>query len=179
MENTSKKPVSNKEARENLKLQLAEYLAQQPGSTQTVHKVMNGLEVAGVVIIITAFIVALVLSFAWKSINPMMIPIAWFAFAASASLTMILLGLDAIVLRAFPPILWPGKPSRFTTGSGATWRGWAFMAGGLAAVALWGLFAYAIWTQNWTMLRPLINILGIGMTIAVLYSILMKFAKAR
>jgi hypothetical protein len=160
-------------------LQLAEYLAQQPGSTQTVNKVMNGLEVAGVVIIIMAFIVALVLSFAWKSINPMMIPIAWFAFAASASLTMILLGLDAIVLRAFPPILWPGKPSRFTTGSGATWRGWAFMAGGLAAVALWGLFAYAIWTQNWTMLRPLINILGIGMTIAVLYSILMKFAKAR
>jgi len=93
-------------------------------------------------------------------------------------LTMILLGLDAIILQAFPPVLWPGKPPAFVTGSGAVWRGWAFIVGGLVAAALWGFFAYATWTQNWAMLRPLINVLGVVMTIAILYSIFKKVTKA-
>ena len=173
------KTLTNKEARENLKSQLAQYLALRPESIQSAHKWMKGLEVAGVVIIIAAFCVALVVSFAWKSLNPQVIPIAWFAFAASMGLTMVLLGLDAIILRAFPPVLWPGKPPAFVTGSGAVCRGWAYIVGGLAAAVLWGFFAYATWTQNWAMLRPLINILGVAMTIAILYSIFQKITKAR
>ena len=172
------KSLTNKEARENLKAQLAQYLALQPESIQSAHKVMKGLEVTGVVIIIAAFSVAMVVSIAWKSLNPQVIPIAWFVFAASMGLTMILLGLDAIILQAFPPVLWPGKPPAFVTGSGAVWRGWAFIVGGLVAAALWGFFAYATWTQNWAMLRPLINVLGVVMTIAILYSIFKKVTKA-
>jgi hypothetical protein len=172
------KSLTNKEARENLKSQLAQYLALRPESIQSAHKWMKYLEVAGVVIIIVAFSVAMVLSVAWKSINPQVIPIAWFAFAASMGLTMILLGLDAIILQAFPTILWPGKPPTFVSGSGAVWRGWAYILGGLGVAALWGFFAYATWTQNWAMLRPLINVLGVGMTIAILYSIFQKITKA-
>jgi hypothetical protein len=172
------KTLTNKEGRENLKSQLAQYLALRPESIQSTHKWMKGLEVAGVVVIIAAFSVAMVVSIAWKSLNPLVIPIAWFAFAASMGLTMILLGLDAIILRAFPPILWPGKPPAFVTGSGAVWRGWAYIVGGLVAVVLWGFFAYATWTQNWAILRPLINVLGVAMTIAILYSIFQKVTKA-
>jgi hypothetical protein len=172
------KSLTNKEARETLKSQLDQTLALRPESVQSAHKWMKGLEIAGLVIIIAAFSVAMVVSIAWKSLNPQVIPIAWFAFAASMGLTMILLGLDAIILRAFPPVLWPGIPPKFVTGSSAVWRGWAYIVGGLVAAALWGFFAYAIWTQNWAMLRPLINVLGVGMTIAILYSIFQKITKA-
>jgi hypothetical protein len=173
------KPVTNKEARENLKSQLNEYLAQQPESIRSAHRWMKGMEVAGVVLIAAAFILAMVLSIAWKSINPLVIPIAWLSFAACMGLLMMLFGLEAVILRAFPPLLWLGKPPKFVTGSDALWRGWAYILGGLLAVALWVFLAYATWTQNWSMLSPLIGILGVAMSIAIVYSMFQKLTKSR
>jgi hypothetical protein len=174
---------TEKEAREQLKLQLAQHLAQQPESTQATHKWMKRLEVAGVGIIAAAFIVALLVSVTWKSVNPIMIPIAWFAFAASAAPAIIFVGLDAIILRAFPPVVWPGKPPKFITGSGAVRTGWAFILGSLLFATLWGFFAYAVGTFNIAMLEPLIRIfsvvVGIGMTVAILYSIFQKISRTR
>ena len=175
--------ATEKEAKEHFKLQLAEYLGQQPESTQSLHKWMKRLEAAGVGIIVAAFIVAMYVSVAWRSVNPIVIPMAWFFFAASVAPVMIFLGLDAIILRAFPPVMWPGKLPKFVTGSGAVWTGWGFILLALVVAAFWGFFAYSVGTFNLATLEPLVKILsvavGIGITIRILYTILQKTSKPR
>jgi len=175
--------ATKKEARGLFKLQLAQYLGQQPETTQSLHRWMKRLEMAGVGIIVAAFIVAMYVSVAWRSVNPIVIPMAWFFFAASVAPVMIFLGLDAIILRAFPPVMWPGKLPKFVTGSGAVWTGWAFILGALLVAAFWGVFAYAAGTFNMVMLEPLIRILsgvvGVGATISVLYSLYRRSSRSR
>jgi len=175
--------ATTKGAGEGLKLHLTQHLEQQPESTQALHRWMKRLMVAGVGIIVAAFIAALFVSVAWKSVNPIMIPLAWFVFAASVAPAMVFLGLDAIILRAFPPVGLPGKLPRFTTGSRAVWTGWAFILGALLVAAFWGFFAYAVATFNMVMLEPLIRILagvvGVGATISVLYSIYQRANRSR
>jgi len=174
-----KKIETGKEAREHLRLQLSEYVEKQPESTQSFHRWMKLLEAAGAGIIAAAFITALYFSFAWKRIDPILIPTAWFAFVVSASPLAVLIGLHSLILKAFPPVILPGKVQKFVTGSGAMWPGWGFILMGLAVAAFWGLFAYATWTLNWAMLKTLISILGVGMTISILYAIFQKILKSR
>jgi hypothetical protein len=171
-ETTNVQKLTGKEARENVKQQLAAYVAQQPEGMQSFHRWMNRLEAAGVGIIAAAFIAALYLSFAWKSIDPILIPAAWFIFAASGSVLFVLNGLHSAILRAFPAGSLPGSKQKFVTGSGAMWAGLAFIVGGLAYAAFWMLFAYATWTANFEILRPLIGflgiVMGIGMAVAMI-----------
>ena len=180
--NTQKIGTKNA-AMEQVKLQLAHYLEQQTESTRSLHKWMKRLDAAGLGVIAAAFIMALYVSITWKSGNPIMIPIAWFFFAASPALTMVFVGLHAILLRAFPPVLLPGKFQRFVTGSGAIWAGSAFIVGGLVMAAFWTLFAYSVGTFNLTLLEPLIRILsgvvGVVMTVSILYAIFQKISKSR
>ena len=163
---------SDKEAREHLKLQLAKYVESQPEATQSFHRWMKRLEAAAAGIIAAAFIIALYLSFAWEHIDPILIPTAWFAFAASASPLAVLIGLHAIILKAFPPIILPGKAQKFVTGSGATWSGAGSIVAGAALAAFWSLFAFATVTQNWSLLSPLIGFLGVVMGIGMAASLL-------
>jgi len=164
--------LTDKEAREHLKLQLAEYVESQPGSTQSFHRWMKRLEAAAAGLIAAAFITALYLSFAWKSIDPILIPTAWFAFAAGAGPLVVLIGIDAITLKAFPPIILPGKAQKFVTGSGAVWSEIGSIVAGLALTAFWSLFAYATLSQNWLLLKPMISFLGIVMGFGMAASLL-------
>ena len=174
---------TKKEAKELLKQQIDEYLAAQPESMQKFHKWMKGLDVAGVVLIAAAFILAMYLSINWKAVNPSLIPVAWFLFAISASPLMVLVGIHSLVLRAFPPVILPGKTQTFVTGNKAIWYGAGTILISLVVAAFWGMFAYATWTSNWAMLNPLIRILtsvmGIGITVSILLSIAQKVLKAR
>jgi hypothetical protein len=72
---------TKEETKTQLKLQLAQYLENKPESTRAFHKWMRRLEVAGLVLIAITFAVALYFSIIWKSVNPNVIAIAWFAFA--------------------------------------------------------------------------------------------------
>jgi uncharacterized membrane protein (DUF485 family) len=175
--------VTQKEAKENLKLQLARYLEQQPESTQSAHKWMKRADAAGIGIVIAAFAVALYGSFAWASANPTMIPVAWFFFATCLSLMVVLFGLHAILIRAYPPIILPGKVQKFVSGSGAVWIGVVSIVGGLIMAALWVMFAYSTATDNLAMVAPLVNILGIFMSIvivgSIVYSLYQKVSQPR
>jgi hypothetical protein len=175
------KLATGKEAREQLKMQLAQYLAQQPESTRSAHKWMKRVDVAGMGIVIAVFAVALYGSFTWASVNPAMIPVAWFTFATCLSLMVVLLGLHAILIRAYPPVVLPGKVQKFVAGSGAVWIGVASIVGGLILAGFWIAFAYSTATFNMAMLEPLIRIfagvVGIGMTVAILYSIFQKVSQ--
>lgn len=177
------KSATGKEAREHLKTQLAAYLAQAPESTRSAHKWMRRVDAAGMGIVIAAFAVALYGSFTWVDTNPAMIPAAWFAFATSLSLMVILFGLHAILIRAYPPVILPGKVQKFVSGSSAVWIGAASIVGGLILAVLWVMFAYSTATFNLAMIAPLTNILGVVMSIAIvgsiIYSIYQKSTQSR
>jgi hypothetical protein len=132
---------------------------------------MKRVDSAGLGIVVAAFAVALYGSFTWASVNPSMIPVAWFFFATCCSLFVMLLGLHAILIRAFPPVILPGKPQKFASGSAAVWTGVAFIVGGLILAGLWIAFAYSTVTFNLAMIAPLTNILGIVVGIGIVLSI--------
>lgn len=179
----ARKLFIDKEGRENLKSQLTRHLGQQSESTQSAHKWMKRVEVAGLGVVAAAFIVALYGSFAWPSVNPILIPVAWFAFAVCLSLMAVLLGLHAILIRAYPPVILPGKPQKFVAGSGAVWIGVASLAGGLILAVLWVLFAYSAATFNLALIVPLMNILGVivslGIVVSIVIAIYQKVAQPR
>ena len=158
---------TNKEARENLKAQLAEYLAGQPEGIRSAHKWMKLVDVAGLGIVLAAFAYALYGSLTWASVNPILIPLAWFGFAACGGLMAILFGLHAVLIRAFPPVILPGKVQKFISGSAAVWTGVASIVGGLTMAGLFIYFAYSAATFNLAMVFPLVNVLGVFMSIVI------------
>ena len=123
------------------------------------------------------------LSINWESVPQIWIPIAWFLFAASATPALILVGIHAIILRAYPPVVIPGQAPKFVTGRSAQWAGVGYILGGLALAMFWGFFAYATRTQNWDLLAPLISILGVLMgfmiVVSMLFAVIQKLSKTR
>ena len=172
-----------KAAREQLKSQITHYIEQQPESSQVLHSWMKRLEAASLGLIAAAFIAAIYISINWASMPPNLIPVAWLFYVASATPAIVLVGLHAVILRAFPPIVLPGKVQKFVTGREALLPGWGLILIGLVFGAFWGLFAYSVWTFNMTMLEPLIRVLasvvGIGMAVAILYRMVQKILKSR
>ncbi len=160
--------------RNDLKLEIARYIEELPGASKVFHKTMNYLEILGMGIVAIAFVVALYFSITWKSVNPMTIPLAWFAFAASGSLIIMLNGIHSAILRAFPTGTLPSKAHKLTTGSKAMWIGLGMVIGGLAYAAFWVLMAYGTATANFDILRPLISLLGIVLGFGIAISIVVK-----
>jgi hypothetical protein len=163
-----------KETKNDLKKEIAGYIEGLPESRKMFHKVMTFVEVLGMGIIVIAFVIALYFSFAWKSVNPMTVPLAWFAFAASGSLLIMFNGVHSAVLHAFPTGILPSKSSKFITGSKATLIGLALIIGGFVYAAFWGVMGYATVTTNFDLLRPLISVLGIFLGFGIAISILVK-----
>jgi hypothetical protein len=170
------KTVTKKEEQKQFEQQLARHLEQQPESTLNIHRWMRRLEGTGAVITAVAFLVALVISFTWKSVDPRSVAIAWFVFAISAAPILVLLGLDAIILRAFPAVSYPGRPKMFVTGSGAVWRGWAFILLALVVAAFWGTFIYAVGVLNMGLIAAFTTILGVIMGVGLAVSIVVSMA---
>ncbi|MBM3143434.1 MAG: hypothetical protein FJ010_00425 [Chloroflexi bacterium] len=182
MTTTVQKSVTDKEARALLKAQLAEHLAGHP-ETHSAHKWMKRAEAAWLGIVIAVFAFALYGSFAWAKTNPSMISVAWFAFATCLSLLAMLNGLHAILIHAYPPVVMPGKPQKFVSGSTAVWIGAASIVGGLIMAGFWVAFACYTATSNMAMLIQLINALGIvvsiGILVAIVYAIYQKVIQSR
>ncbi|MGB7538666.1 MAG: hypothetical protein WBM17_09020 [Anaerolineales bacterium] len=170
------KTGTKNEERKQFELELARHLEQQPESILNIHRWMLRLEAAGAVATAVAFLAALVISFAWKSVDPRAVPIAWFVFAISTAPILILLGLDAVILRAFPAVSYPGRPQMFVTGSGAVWRGWAFILLALIVAAFWGTFIYAVVTLNMAMIAALATIIGVILGVGMAVSIVVSMA---
>lgn len=170
------KTATKNEERKQFELQLARHLEQQPESTLNIHRWMRRLEVVSAVITAVAFLAALVISFAWKSVDPRAVAIAWFVFAISASPILVLLGLDAVILRAFPAVSYPGRPRMFVTGSGAVWRGWAFILLALIVAGFWGTFIYAVATLNMALIALFSTVLGVILGVGLAASIVVSMA---
>ena len=172
--------VTDKEAREHLKLQITEYLAQQPESAKSIHKWMKRLEVMSLAFIIAAFIFALTVSIQWASVPVTAIPAAWFLFVASVLPTLMLFGLHAILLKAFPTVVLPGKPSKFVTGDKAVGTGWFFILSSLVGLVIWGYLAFKIWTSDYATMGVILGVvIGVGITATFIASIVQTIYRRR
>jgi len=191
--------AADKPSSEHMKAQLASYLEGQPGNIRSFHRTMKVLESISLGIIIITFVIALVLSFMWKSIRVEAIPTAWMLLPVSGAIYALLIGVHALVLRAFPPsdlfptlqrgssIPLPRKSQGFVTGKAAEFTAWGLILLGLIAGAFFAVFAWAAWTTNWAILTPMITVLGVlmGVVIAVgivggmIFSIYQKVFKSR
>ena len=183
------------EKKEQMKVQLASHLAGQPDNIRSFHRLMNVLESISFAIMIIVFITALVLSFMSKSIPVQAILTAWFLLPVSGSILSLLIGLHALVVHAFPPsgylsviqrgsfLRLPGKSQGFLTGKAAAFQSWGLIIMGLVAGAFFALFAWAAWTVNWAILTPMINVLGVlmgvGITVSILFTMFQKIFKSR
>jgi len=180
MKTNVRKIAIDKEAREHLKLQLAEYLAQQPKSTQSAHKSMKRLEVASLAIIAAAFIFALIVSIKWASVPVTAIPASWFLFVASVLPTLLLLGVHAILVKAFPTAVLPGKPNRFVTGDKAVRTGWFLILSSVVGAAIWGYLTFKIWTSDYATMGVILGVvLGVGITATFIASIIQTISRRR
>ena len=184
MENTTvTNSATDKQRSEQMKAQLASYLKDQPEDMRSFHRVMKVLESISFGIILLVFIVALVLSFMWKTIPVAAIPTAWMLLPVSGAILAVLTGVHALVLGAFPPtatlsiaqrgspVQKLGKARGFVTGKAAKLQACGIILVGLIAGAFFAVFAWSTWTANWAVLTPMITILGTVMGVAIAASI--------
>lgn len=172
--------ATDKEARAQVKLQIAEYMAQQPESTRSADKWMKRLEVASLAIYIGTFVNALIISIRWESVPVATIPAAWFLFVASALPTLLLFGVHAILVKAFPTVVLFGRPSRFVTGAQAVRTGWLLIVSSLIGAAVWGYLTYRIWTSDYATMGAILGVvIGVGITIQLIYTVYSKISKSR
>jgi len=180
MEKTTVKNEATQDiSSQQLKIQLASYLEEQPENIRSFHRVMKVLESIALGIMIVIFIAALVLSFMWKTIPVAAIPTAWFLLPASTALLMVLIAVHSLILHAYPPsglfsIYQRGSPAhqfgkyqRFTTGKTADTQALILILIALIVGAFFITFAWASWTVNWAILAPMINISGVALGIII------------
>ena len=161
----------------DLGAQIADYVAQQPENIQAWHRRMKRLEVGSLGLIVAAFIAALYVSFNWSRFGGATIAAAWFAFPASVSPVLFLIGLHTVILRAYPPIVQLGENKGFRTGRQVSGQGWGMMIVAVISAAFCGLVAYLIWSGHLTAEDFLVAmdilgpVVGVGVAIAVIVSL--------
>ena len=169
------------EARLDGKAQLARYLAEQPQSKQTFDKVMKGLEMGALALVASYLAWAIYVSVNWSVQRE--IAAVWFAFPVSLVVLLVLVGIHAAGLGAFPPVIVPGGPQEFVTGSKAVGMGLGLAVSILVVGAFWGAFAYGIWTESWAMLMPLVEVVaavvGMGAIIGLILDLRRRFFRSR
>ena len=169
------------EARPDARDQLARYLEQQPQSRRTFDKVMKTLELAGLALVAGCLAWAIYASINWSA--PREIAAIWFTFPGSIAVLLILVGVHAAGLRAFPPLALLSSMQELVTGSKAIVMGVGFASVVLVVAAFWGVFAWGTWSNNWAILEPLIQILGVlvgvGAVIAVASNLYRRYFRSR
>lgn len=169
------------EAKQDAREQMARYLEQQPQSKRTFDKVMKVLELGGLALVAGYVAWAIYVSINWSVQRE--IAAVWFAFPVSVVVLLVLVGIHAAGLRAFPPVIVPGGPQEFVTGSKAVDMGLGLAVTILIVGAFWGAFAYGMWTENWAMLIPLVGVVaavaGVGAIIAIISDLYRRFFRSR
>lgn len=157
--------------RQEFKAQLANHVAQQPEWKQVFHNVMKVSEAAGLALVAAAFAVAMYVSINHTAVSGTAIATAWFAFPVSVAPLMILIGVHAIGLRAYFPIVLPGKPQRLVTGARAVWSGAGLIVTALLVGAFWGALAWAVRSGDMALIGTYLRILGTVMGIVIAIAI--------
>ena len=169
------------QAKPDARDQLARYLEQQPQSVRTFDKVMKVLELGGLALIAGYLAWAIYVSINW-SVQQNIVAV-WFAFPISVVVLLVLVGVHAVGLRAFPPLALLSSMQEFVTGSKAVATGVGLALLIVVVGAFWGAFAWGIWSNSWALLKPLSHILGVVVgvvaVIAVVSDLYRRYFRSR
>jgi hypothetical protein len=142
--------VSNKDLGNQAQFQarFSEYLEKQHPIVRGLHYVLQGLALFCAVLACICFVAALYQTCLWavtgsftslgKATN---LPIAWVNYGLSMSLLVFPWGLDAMLMRVFPAVIFPAawyrsrKPIQFNTGIGSFFAGLGIMCSGAPGAA--------------------------------------------
>ena len=171
-----------RESNQNLKAELAAYLAGQSESIGRIHQWMNLLTAASLAVPVGLFARALYLSINWKQADPAQIAVGWVIFVAGGTLPILLFGLHSAVLRVFPAVPISGLALQLVTGSKAVASGVGLAVVAVAVAAFWGLFAYSVATPDWVLLEKLVQILtavvSAGAVVAVIQHLFRQLTRS-
>jgi hypothetical protein len=142
---------------------------------------MKGLELLGLALLAGLVAWAIYGSVTWS--EQRQIAAAWLSFPAGAAVVLTLVGVHAAGIRAFFPIAPMADAQKLVTGSKAVGMGLGFTVVILIVGAFWGLFAWGIYTANWSILEPATHVIGVvvgvGVVVAVLSELRRRFFRGR
>ena len=131
------------ETKAQFQTQLNEYLHQQHPIVRSLHQVLKGLAVFCTVLGGIFLVAALYQTYIWATTGSFTslgaatyLPNAWVNFGLSMSFVAFPLGLDSMLMRVFPAIIYPatndrsGKWINYKTGLGAFFAGFGIMCAG-------------------------------------------------
>ena len=145
-------PIKEREYSEQYQAKVSEYMAKQPTIVRGLHFVLQGLFLICLVLACIMFVVALYYTFVWIS-NGSLVKLdnAWIDFGLSMSFLAFPLGLDTMLTRIFPSVIFPAslyrsnRPIPFSTGIGYIFGGLGIVcAGAPGAVHIFNLASLAI-----------------------------------
>lgn len=180
------------DSRQEANARLAEYVEQQPKSVQTAHTVLSVLMAVGVVLVIGLFIVALYVSFTWKSYGELAVPRWWMAWGVSVGLWLVVFGLDILILKADPPYIMPGTgPSRdkasgerrwYVTGPRAARQGRIYIGLGVLYAVLWaGMYlVISLWSEDplSSFITFVLGLTFLTVVVAIASSVIQRLSKS-
>ena len=162
-------------------VQLAGHVAQQPASIQRTHKLMLALEAAIVIAYIGLFVAAVYVSVTWKRHGELAVPRWWMVSQVGAALFMAIMGLHALIVKAYPPIPFSGDNTSAVTGRRAATRGRSLIGLGILWAIAWGGMYVGIVLSGEEPLRvfiPVVVILSISIgVISGIRSAIQRWAK--
>jgi hypothetical protein len=140
--------ISTEQHNEQLKAQLSAYLAKQPPIIRGLHWVLQGVAVVCMGLAVWFFFAAMYQTVLWAATGSFTslgqatrLPDAWVNFGLSMSFLVFPWGLDSMLLRVFPALVFPiaayrsNKPLHYFTGLGAFFAGLGIMCAGAPGAA--------------------------------------------
>jgi len=131
-----------------IRARFSEYLAKQLPIVRGLHIVLQGLALFCAGLAVVCFFVALYYTGLWAATGSFTslgkatnLPIAWVSYGLSMSLLVFPWGLDSMLMRVFPAIIFPAawysspKPIQYKTGIGAFFAGFGIMCAGAPGAA--------------------------------------------
>jgi hypothetical protein len=138
--------------KEQYQAKVSEYMAKQPSIVRGLHYVLQGLFLICLTIACIMFVVALYYTFVWVFTGALTkLDNAWIDYGLSMSFLAFPLGLDTMLTRIFPSVIFPvslyrsNRPLPFNTGIGYIVGGLGIVcAGAPGAVHIFNLASLAI-----------------------------------
>jgi hypothetical protein len=138
--------------------QVNAYIAKQHPLVRGLHLTLQGLSLACMIVAGVCFFVALYYTGLWAATGSFTslgkatnLPLAWVSYGLSMSFLVFPWGLDSMLMRVFPAVVFPAawyhssKPIAFKTGIGAFFAGFGIMCAGAPGAAYFiGLASQAI-----------------------------------
>jgi hypothetical protein len=141
--------------KDSAKTALTEHIDGLPNGTRKAHTLIGVLIIATMVLVVASFAYALYVSINWKAFELVDIPFWWMVSQACAGLSLILIGLQSMIAKAYWPVepmidgsfradVFSGEKTKFVKGAQAVKWGMVIVGLGLLWTALWvGMYLVA------------------------------------